>query len=115
MDTNRGFSLIELLIVVGIILIISTMAIPSLIKSRQAANEASSASNLRLLSTAVATYAIGNQGGYGSIAQLVGAGLVDSRFNQIPSGYSFSVTVSADTLGYTSNAIANASNDGRYD
>src|SRR6266508_2188865 len=52
MKTTRGFSLLELLIVVAIILIIATIAIPSLLKSRQAANESAAVSNVRNLNTA---------------------------------------------------------------
>ena len=115
MKTSRGFSLLELLIVVAIILIIATIAIPSLLKSRQSANEASAVSNLRLMNTAEVTYASASQGSYGTISNLVAAGLLDARFYQVVSGYSFSVAVSADTLDYTANGTARASNDGRYD
>src|SRR4051812_25516531 len=115
MKTTRGFSLLELLIVVAIILIIATIAIPSLLKSRQSANESAAVSNLRLMNTAEVTYASGNKGSYGTVSQLIGAGLLDARFTQIVSGYSFSVAVSADTLDYTADAAARASNDGRYD
>jgi prepilin-type N-terminal cleavage/methylation domain-containing protein len=115
MKTNRGFSLLELLIVVAIILIIATIAIPSLLKSRQSANESAAVSNLRLLNTAEVTYSSTNNGAYGTVAQLVSAGLLDARFNLVVSGYSFSVSPSANALDYTSNAIARVLNDGKYD
>jgi type IV pilus assembly protein PilA len=52
-----GFSLIELLIVVAIILIIAAIAIPDLLKSRQAAQQASAVGSLRAINTAEVTYA----------------------------------------------------------
>jgi len=56
MRKERGFSLIELLIVVAIILIISAIAIPSYLRSRMQANEASAISSLRMINTAAITY-----------------------------------------------------------
>jgi type IV pilus assembly protein PilA len=56
MKKQNGFSLIELLIVVAIILIISAIAIPSYLRSRMQANEASAASSLRMINTAAITY-----------------------------------------------------------
>jgi type IV pilus assembly protein PilA len=57
--TNRqaGFSLIELLIVIAIILVISAIAIPELLSSRMVANEASAVQTLRAIQTALTTYA----------------------------------------------------------
>ena len=53
---QRGFSLAELLIVVGIILIVAAIAIPNLVRSRIAANEASAVGSIRTLITAASTY-----------------------------------------------------------
>jgi prepilin-type N-terminal cleavage/methylation domain-containing protein len=74
MRKNRGFSLIELLIVVAIILIIAAIAIPNLMRARIAANESAAASQLRTLNTAEVAYATQYPAqGYGTLAQLGGA------------------------------------------
>jgi len=65
MRTNsNGFSLIELLIVVAIILIIAAIAIPNFLRSRVAANQASAVESLRALSTAEFTYSSTYNQGY---------------------------------------------------
>jgi prepilin-type N-terminal cleavage/methylation domain-containing protein len=55
-NKQKGFSLIELLIVVAIILIIAAIAIPNLLRSKMAANEASAVASLRTYNTAIVSY-----------------------------------------------------------
>lgn len=71
---ERGFSLIELLIVVAIILIIAAIAIPNLMRAKLAANEGTAVSSLRSIGTAEITYNATYNIGYATLAQLGGPG-----------------------------------------
>ena len=98
-NKQKGFSLIELLIVVAIILIIAAIAIPNLLRSKMAANEASAVGSVRTLNTAAVTYST-TYGGYPAALTNLGpatpatstsADLVDSVLSGgTKSGYSFS-------------------------
>jgi len=110
---RNGFSLLELMIVVAIILIIATIAIPSLLRSRQSAQESSAVAQLRTINTAEVTYIGNNQGSYGDIPSLITQGLVDARFSGSISGYNFTLNVSGNI--YTAVATAVSTNAGRWD
>ena len=90
MKQQTGFSLIELLVVIAIILIIVAIAVPNLMRSQMAANEASAASSVRTVVSMETQYKI-NSGSYGTLAELNTANLIDAALGVtgVKSGYNF--------------------------
>ena len=112
-NKEEGFSLIELLIVVAIILIIAAIAIPNLLRAKIAANQASAVGSLRTLNTACIAYstsygtfpgALSNLGPIGSsgTASSTSADLIDSVLSGgTKSGYTFKFTAGSSNQSYS--------------
>jgi prepilin-type N-terminal cleavage/methylation domain-containing protein len=120
MRRAKGFSLIELLIVVAIILIIAAIAIPSFLRSRMAANESAAVGALRTLNTAQVSYssAYPTVGYASSMSALAGtscmppsssgACLIDTTLaGGTKSGYVFTLSNVSGTPASTYNFVAN--------
>jgi prepilin-type N-terminal cleavage/methylation domain-containing protein len=102
-SVDRGFSLIEMMVVIAILGIILAIAIPSLLRARQTANSASAVSSLRTINTAEHLYE-NRYGGYGTLTLLLPEGTLDSNLQSgVKSGYSFTVNVSADLKHFQCN------------
>jgi prepilin-type N-terminal cleavage/methylation domain-containing protein len=116
---QKGFTLIELLIVVAIILIIAAIAIPNLLRSRIAANEASAVGAMRTYNTAMITYSstypsIGFATSLANLGPPSGsatptsttAGLVDNVLgvaSPTKAGYAFTLSGASGTSTYAIN------------
>jgi type IV pilus assembly protein PilA len=97
---GRGFSLLELLITVAIILIISAVAIPNFLRSRIAANQASAVQSCRVVNSAEITYLSTYGQGYASALAALGPPSGGAQATASAAGYIDSVLVTGAKSGY---------------
>ena len=114
---RRGFTLIELMIVVAIIAIIAAIAIPNLLGSRKAANQSTAIANLRNLATAQETYAAGHSNKYAYyFDDLNFLTNEDDTADLVRAGYHYYLEVNSKTspTDWWAYAIAVTTDDGDY-
>jgi type IV pilus assembly protein PilA len=105
--SNKGFTLIELMIVVAIIAIIAAIAIPNLLRSRMQSNEAAAQGNLRTIVGAQVAYHAANYEYTGAFGDLTGATppFLDGAWDVPKSGYNFVLGGDADNFTANANAL----------
>ena len=106
---SKGFTLVEIMIVVAIIALLAAIAIPNLLRAKMSSNDAVAKATLRTLSTATETYTTANNGAYpGDEASLTGATppyLNKSYCGLTASGYDITCTFAASSYSIVATPV----------
>ena len=101
---DKGFTLIELMIVIAIIAILAAILIPNFLHARAAAQTSGCEGNVKMIATGMEEYAVDNQGSYGPggsvTSTLLGSPYLAITPKDPVSGSNYSVTTSTGTYGY---------------
>ena len=106
---------LQIAVVAAIVLIVLSFYLPR--RGYQRSNDSAAIANLRTINTAELTYKVylpSSDGTYGSMTDLIAAGLLDDGFTAIKSGYKYSLTLDETSSVYTAEATPASAKTGRY-
>lgn len=106
---KRGFTLVEIMIVVAIIALLAAIAIPNLLGARKTANEAAAKANIKVLCTEAETYAAGTGDGayYATLAAFQAASTAASNYcGTTKGGYIYACTMAPGAYSFTATPVS---------